>query len=158
VPTQPLVTPTFTFIYYTLTATPYTVTPTGTFYTATTNADTLAYGCKNLLLIADVTYPSGTTVKPGQNFTKTWKVTNNGTCQWDYVFSLTQIGGTDFDAPSKRLGKVVAVNDWTEISVNLDAPNKEGTYTAYWRMSDGDGHLFGSTLGVTIKVSKSAYP
>lgn len=157
-PTAPLVTPTFTFVYYTLTATPYTVTPTGTFYTATTNAGTLAYGCKNLLLIADVNYPSGTTVKPGQNFTKTWKVSNNGTCQWDYVFSLTQISGSDFDAPGKKLGKVVGVNDWTEISLNLDAPNKEGTYTAYWRMSDGEGHLFGSTLGVTVRVSKNAYP
>lgn len=157
-PTAPAVTPTFTFIYYTATATPYTVTPTGTFYTATTNAGTLAYGCKNLLLIADVNYPSGTDVKPGENFTKTWKVANNGTCQWENFFALSQISGTDFDAPNKRLGKVIAVNDWTEISLNMDAPKKEGTYTAYWRMSDGEGHLFGSTLGVTIRVSKNAYP
>lgn len=157
-PTAPLVTPTFTFVYYTLTATPYTITPTGTFYTATTNVDVLAYGCKNLLLIADVNYPSGTEVKPGENFTKTWKVSNNGTCEWQYVFALTQTGGSDFDAPNKKLGKVVGVNEWTEISLNLDAPKKEGTYTAYWRMSDGEGHLFGSTLGVTVVVKKDAYP
>jgi hypothetical protein len=151
----PIVLPTNTFIYYTYTPTlGVNLTPsvTGTLPTATVNAGSLAYGCNNLAFIADVNYPSGTVVKAGDNFTKTWKVQNTGTCKWLYVYRLTFLSGTDFDAPSVNLGKVVTVNDWTQISINLDAPRNAGTYTAYWRMSDGDGHMFGSTLGVTIEV------
>jgi len=42
--------------------------------------------------------------------------------------------------------------------VNLDAPRNPGTYSAYWRMADGDGHMFGATLGVTIKVGEPEKP
>jgi hypothetical protein len=157
-PTTPLVTPTYTFIYYTATSGTLTVTATGTQYTPTVDPKSLAYGCNNLAFITDVNYPSGTVVQPRDNITKTWKVQNTGTCNWQYVFRLTQIGGTDFDAPSVNLGKVVTVNDWANVSINLDVPRKAGTYSAYWRMEDGDGHLFGSTLGITITVRDSAYP
>jgi hypothetical protein len=157
-PTTPFPTPTYTFIYYTATSGTLTVTATGTQYTPTVDPKSLAYGCNNLTLIADVNYPSGTVVAPKSNITKTWKVQNTGTCNWMYVYRLTQIGGTDFDAPSVNLGKVVTVNDWAEVSLNLDIPRKAGTYSAYWRMADGDGHLFGSTLGITIVVQEGAYP
>lgn len=156
--TTPFPTPTNTFIYYTLTPGTLTVTPTGTQYTPTVDPKSLAYGCNNLALIADVNYPSGTVVAPNENITKTWKVQNTGTCNWMYVYRLTQTGGTDFDAPSVNLGRVVTVNDWAEVSINLDMPRKAGTYSAYWRMSDGDGHMFGSTLGITVVVQGSAYP
>lgn len=157
-PTTPLVTPTYTFIYYTATSGTITVTVTGTQYTPTVDPKSLAYGCNNLAFLADVNYPSGTVVAPKSNITKTWKVQNTGTCNWMYVYRLTQTGGTDFDAPSVNLGKVVTVNDWAEVSINLDIPRKAGTYSAYWRMEDGDGHLFGSTLGITIVVQEGAYP
>ena len=155
-PTTPIASATPTYIYYTFT--PMTITPTGTFYTATVNPNSLAYGCNNLAFIADVNYPSGTTVTSGENFTKTWKVQNNGTCNWLYGFRLAFLSGTSFDAPDKSLGRIVAVNDWAEISINLDAPKKAGTYSAYWRMTDGAGHMFGSTLGVTVVVKAGAYP
>ena len=55
-----------------------TATPTGTWYTATPNGSTLAYGCNNLgLRTQDIA--SGTTYKPGETFTQSWKVINTGT-------------------------------------------------------------------------------
>ena len=155
-PTIPTISATPTYIYYTFT--PVLVTPTGTYSTATVNPNSLAYGCNNLAFIADVNYPSGTTVKPGENFTKTWKVQNTGTCNWLYGYRLAFLSGTDFDAPEKSLGKIVAVNDWAEISINLDAPKKPATYSAFWRLTDGAGHMFGSTLVVTVTVKAAAYP
>ncbi|MGE5250841.1 MAG: NBR1-Ig-like domain-containing protein [Bacteroidota bacterium] len=146
-PTRPLLLSTPTFAYIP------PVTITGTLPTALTNSG--GFDCNNLAFIADVNYPPGTAVQPHENFTKTWKVANTGTCQWLYVYRLLFVSGTDFDAPSVNLGRIVEPNHWAEISINLDAPGADGTYSAYWRLSDGDGHMFGATLGVTIQVGGS---
>jgi hypothetical protein len=148
--------PTATFVYYTLTpGTTLTAIGTGTFVTPTVNPNTLGSGCNNLAFIKDETIPSGTVLAPEQNFNKTWKVENTGTCEWVYVYSLVLTGGDDLGAGSAvRLGKVVASGNWTQLTVNMDAPKKEGVYNSYWRMADADGNLFGATLVVTIEVKK----
>jgi hypothetical protein len=150
----PLVSPTSTFSFFTATlGTPRTPTVTGTLPTATVNSSALAFGCSNLAFVRDVNYPNGTVVKPSQNFTKTWKVENTGSCDWLYSYRLIFVGGTDFDPATGTLGKLVHSGDWAELSVNLDAPKKPGTYTASWRFSDGT-NMFGATLSVTIKVEQ----
>lgn len=125
----------------------------GTFVTATVNPVSLGSGCNNLAFIRDVTIPAGTTLKPGENFTKTWKVQNTGTCPWMYQYRMVLVSGEEFSAGSTKLDRQVTVNDWSEISLNMDAPNKEGTYTAYWRLSDGV-NAFGATLVLTFQVVK----
>ena len=72
-------------------------TATGTQYTPTVNPALSAVGCNNLGLIYDVTIPSGTVVKPGESFTKTWKVENNGTCNWVYLYQLVFVTGDRMD-------------------------------------------------------------
>ncbi|MBI5839598.1 MAG: hypothetical protein HZB19_05795 [Chloroflexi bacterium] len=151
----PLVQPTATYIYYapTLgTVTALTPIATGTYVTATTDPGSLGSGCNNLAFIRDVTIPSGAELAPQENFNKVWKVQNIGTCEWLYVYSLVLVSGESFDAPPTRLGKVVAVGEWTEISINMDAPKHPGTYTSYWRLADGDGNMFGAALEVSIVV------
>ena len=153
-PTRPAL-PTATFIFYTLTpVTTLTAIGTGTFVTPTVNTGALASGCNNLAFIHDVTVSPGTELAPEENFDKVWKVENTGTCEWVYQYSLVFTGGEDMGAGSFILRKVVAPGNWTEISVNMDAPNKEGIYNSYWRMADADGNLFGSTLVVNIEVKK----
>jgi next-to-BRCA1 protein 1 len=125
---------------------------TGTQFTATVNPSVLGVGCNNLAFIRDVSYPSGTVVSPGENFNKTWKVMNNGTCDWLYQYSLEFLSANYPEGGSVKLGRVVTVNDWAEISVNIDARKNPGTYTSYWRMSDGAGHMFGATLMVSYVV------
>ena len=142
-----------TFFYFTPTFSLYfSPTVTGTLPTGTVMPGAGAFGCNNLAFVADVNYPPGTGVQPNENFTKTWKVANTGSCEWKTYYRLLFVSGTDFDAPSVNLGRIVDVNHWAEISLNLDAPGSKGTYSAYWRLSDGDGHMFGATLGVTVKV------
>lgn len=151
-PPQALWTP--TFIYYTFTPS-ILLTPsvTGTPPTATANSGALGYGCNNLAFIRDVNYPSGTQVSPETEFTKTWKVENTGTCDWMYVYSLSIVSDENFDSSWNTLGKVVKPGEWTELSVFVTAPKKPGTYTGYWRFTDG-AHPFGATLGLTIEVIK----
>jgi hypothetical protein len=141
-------------IYYTATANTSTPSPTGTIYTATVDPDSLAVGCNNLALIYDVTIPDGTIFHPGDVFTKTWKVENNGTCDWEYAYRLSFSGGDQLSGVNRRLAKTIVPGKWTEISVKLEAPRPEGTYTGYWRMADAEGNMFGTTLSVTIKVKK----
>ncbi len=143
---------TSTFVWYPTIA--ITNTVTGTPPTATLPAS--AYGCNNLTLLYDI-YPNGSNImKPGQNFTMTWKVHNSGTCEWKSYYRLTLVSGTNFDAPNVNIGKIIAPDRNPEVSLNMDAPRKTGTFTAYYRMADGDGHMFGATLVVSIKVQNDA--
>lgn len=150
--------PTWTqsYIYYTFTPGVVALTPsvTGTLPTATVNSGALAYGCNNLAFIRDVNYPSGTVVAPGEDFTKTWKVQNTGSCEWRYIYTLSVVGEDKFDSSWDTVGKLIQPNDWYELSVYVTAPKQEGTYSGYWRLTDGGGHAFGATLTLTVVVSK----
>jgi Ig-like domain from next to BRCA1 gene len=131
---------------------PVIPTPTGTYYTATPNPSTLASGCNNLAFVQDVTIESGTIVEPGAKFTNTWQVANTGTCDWVYGYRLVYVSGNRMGGSPGKLGKVIAPGKWTQLSVDLHAPDGAGTYTGSWRFSDGSGKMFGATLGVSIVV------
>ncbi len=153
--------PSPTVVYYYPSATVVINTPnltplaTGTQYTATVNPSVLVFGCNNLAFVRDVNYPSGTLVKAGDNISKTWKVANTGTCNWLYQYLIVLLSANYPLADSFKLGRVVTVNDWAEISVNLDIPKNPGTYTSYWRLSDGAGHMFGATLTASVVVGQA---
>ena len=38
--------------------------------------------CDDAKWVADVTVPDGTQMSPGQDFVKTWKIRNTGSCTW----------------------------------------------------------------------------
>ena len=60
------------------------------------------------------------------------------------------------DATSADLDTAVAVGTSGDVSVELTAPEDEGTYTAYWRLADASGTLFGEQFYVQIVVSGDA--
>ena len=144
----PTLTP--TFIYYS----PVpggTITATGTQPTPTVNADILAVGCNNLAFVRDVTIPSGTVLQPNEDFTKTWKVENTGTCSWLNQYTLVLSGGEYYEGKDMKIQRVVSSGSWTEFSIPMTAPRDNGTYTSYWRLSDGQD-MFGATLVLTFIV------
>jgi len=125
---------------------------TGTPPTATQNTGALGVGCNNLAIVRDVNYPSGTTVKAGDTITKTWKVQNTGSCNWEINYALVIIKDEDFRSTWSRIGKVVAPGSWAELSVVLEMPKHDGTFTGSWRLADAGGNAFGATLSVSIVV------
>lgn len=155
---SPLPSPTRYYVYITpYTSTPlFTPGPTGTAFTATVNPAVLAYGCNNLAFIRDTTVPPGTSFKPGETFTKTWKVMNSGTCNWVYQYRLKFLSGSSMDGEPRMLGRIVTVGDWRDISIELNAPAVPGTYSGYWRMADPEGNMFGATLAISIIVEAPA--
>lgn len=151
-----LLQPSPTFYYFTPTLgvlTPAAPTTTGTPATATVNPNALASGCNNLAFIRDVTIPAGTILQKKEEFTKTWKVQNTGTCNWMYQYRLVLLSGDSFGASGEKIQKLVTVGDWSEISLQMTAPKTAGTYTSYWRLADADGNMFGATLAVSFVVS-----
>lgn len=150
-----LTTPAFVFYTATLGAlTPGSPTVTGTLPTATVNPNVLAYGCNNLAFIRDVTIPAGTVLQKNQDFTKTWKVQNTGTCNWMFQYRLALLSGDGLGASSDSIQKQVAVWSWAEVSIHGTTPKKPGVYTSYWRMTDGGGHMFGATLALSFVVGE----
>ncbi len=135
------------------TITPYlSPTVTGTVPTPTVNPNSLAYGCNNLAFIRDVTIPSGTVLSPKEDFVKTWKVANTGTCKWVYQYQLMLLSGNAFNAKTTKLLRVVDPGNWTELSIGMGAPKNPGDYTSYWRMADANGNMFGASLAVSFTV------
>ena len=132
-------------------------TPTGP--TLTPNPSTLGSGCNNLAFISDVSVPAGTIFEPEEQFTKSWKVQNTGTCDWVYRYHLVHISGNDVGGRDPvSLGKVIEPAKWTTLTITLRAPRAPGTYTSTWRLADQSGTVFGSTLGVNIVVKAPSYP
>jgi hypothetical protein len=121
--------------------------------TATVNPNVLAFGCNNLAFIRDVTVPAGTVIQKNKDFTKTWKVQNSGTCNWLYQYGLVLLSGDRYGGKDTKIQRLVTVDDWAEVSVNMTAPNHPGTYTNYWRMTDVNGHMFGATLTASFVVA-----
>jgi hypothetical protein len=115
-----------------------------------------AYGCYNAVYVSDVTIADGTVLAPGEEFVKTWKFQNTGSCDWSEGFWITFSSGEDMDGDDTEIDEAVDAGDKAEISVSLIAPDDEGTYTGYWQLSTEDGTLFGERVYVLLVVSDEA--
>ncbi len=92
----------------------------------------------------DVTIPDDSLLEPGQSFVKTWKLVNDGSCTWTAAYSASFFYGDRMQAPkSVALNESVLPAHSVEISIDMVAPEKAGTYQGNWKLSDPSGELFG---------------
>jgi hypothetical protein len=113
--------------------------------------------CNVAQFIADVTIPDGTLLEPGEVFTKTWRVKNNGTCSWTPSYSVVFSSGTAMGGPASQalLGNVNP-GQTVDISINFTAPTTTGDYFSYYKLRDASGVLF-SQIYVQIKVQTGKF-
>ena len=135
------------------TAVPSTSTPLPTSTPIAGVLYTYSSGCNNAAYLSDVTVADGEEIAPGETFTKTWELLNTGNCSWSTSYTVVFVDGTDMDATSADLDTAVAVGSSGDVSVDLTAPEDEGTYTSYWRLADASGTFFGEQFYVQIVVS-----
>jgi hypothetical protein len=118
----------------------------------------LGDACNNSIYVADVTIPDDTVMKPGDDFDKTWRLQNTGSCTWDDGYQLVFVSGDkDLDPSNFTIdegSEFVDSGETGDFTVRLTAPIEEGTYTANYRMQTDNGVLFGVTVYVRIKVQK----
>ncbi|HCK65248.1 MAG TPA: hypothetical protein DHW49_03205, partial [Anaerolineae bacterium] len=114
-----------------------------------------AVGCDNSVFVSDVTIPDKTAMTPGQTFTKTWRLQNNGTCPWTTSYSVTFLSGSQMNGAATPLTVAVQPGQSGDVSVNLVAPSTAGTALGYWRLSNASGIQFGTSFYVEIVVGAS---
>jgi hypothetical protein len=129
---------------------------------ATTSAPVVlpTAACDTAQFVSDITIPDGTVFAAGATFTKTWRLKNIGTCTWNTSYALTfdsleAMGG----AGSSALAGTTPPGSTLDVSVNLQAPTKDGTYRGYWGITNASGARIpiiggsnGKSFYVEIKV------
>ncbi len=113
--------------------------------TATMPPTPTSSNCTSLAkFVDDVTVPDDTEMLPGQEFIKTWRLQNVGTCTWTNQFDTIFVSGDQMNGISPLpLTTAVAPNATLDISVTLKAPGTTGTYHGNWELRTPSGVIFG---------------
>jgi len=110
--------------------------------------------CDRAVFVTDVTVPDGTEFEPGEDFKKTWRLKNDGTCTWTTSYALVFADGSAMNGPvSVPMPENVASGETIDLSVNLTAPSKSDTYRGNWRLRNASGAVF----GIGTKADKPFY-
>jgi len=140
-----------------------TVTPTQGAAATTPAPPAAAGGSDRVEYVADLTVPDGTVFRPGEKFTKTWRLMNAGTSTWTTAYSLVFFSGEQMGgSASTALSVQVPPGQTVDVSVALTAPSKEGKHTGYWLLRNAAGTNFGmgansdGAFYVQINVSGTA--
>ena len=137
------------------------VTNTATTATAAlaqaTNAEGTVFALCDSLSIdpvtVDVNIPDGTIMSPGQDFVKTWRVKNSGSCPWGEGYQLVYAGyADDMSGQFQPLTEVVQPGQEVELSVQFTAPDAVGEYVSAWQMQNPAGVEFEEIVFVKIIV------
>jgi len=115
--------------------------------------------CDMASFVKDVTIIDGTEMTPGETFTKTWQVRNEGSCTWTSGYELIldegeAMGGT---SPQQLTADSVAPGDTLDVSVELTAPSDLGTYRGVWHLTNPQGDIF-SRSGIWVEIVVVAAP
>jgi hypothetical protein len=133
---------------------PGTLAPTNTIAPTNNPFESTPTGiiCDDAKWIEDVTVPDGTQMSPAQDFVKTWKVRNTGSCTWGSGYTLIHGYDEKMEGIAEPLSGAVAPGEEVEVSVRFKAPANTGEHRSYWRMQNASGSAFGEFLYVTIVV------
>ena len=100
----------------------------------------------------DLSIPDGTVFRPGQRFTKTWRIKNIGTNTWGTGYAWHFEAGHQL-SPILSVGvSSTAPGGIASIAVAMDAPPMKGDYISFWQMVNPKGQLFGHQAWVRIVV------
>jgi hypothetical protein len=100
----------------------------------------------------DVNVPDNTEMQLGQEFVKTWRVRNNGSCTWGAGYGLVFSYGDRLSGVPQPFSGVVAPGQEVEVSVNFTAPTQAGVYVSGWQMANASGTPFPRVFYVKIVV------
>lgn len=101
----------------------------------------------------DVNIPDNTTMSPGQEFVKTWKIKNIGSCTWGAGYTMVYSYGDDkMSGQPQAFGAAIEPGQEVDISVNFKAPDLPGTYTSYWTLQNPKGIAFQGNEGKVLYV------
>jgi len=118
-----------------------------------------AADCSNSAsFVADVTIPDNTNIAGGTTFTKTWRVSNTGTCIWGPDYKLVHYSDETLGAPAFVPLPITEPGQNADISVDLTAPNSNGTHRGNFVINNpaglimkiGDDSRLWAIINVTV--------
>lgn len=122
-------------------------------------AQPAAQVCDQFGFVADVTIPDKSAMQPNQGFTKTWRISNKGTCNWTPAYQFVFYSGDQLNAATAvQIPRNVAPGETIDISVDMRAPNFNGEFQGNWLMRNASGGLFGTSTSLTpvwVKITVS---
>lgn len=118
-------------------------------------------GCTNkAAFVIDVTVPDNSVINAGETFTKTWRISNTGTCIWASDYTLTYYSENRMGAPDTVPLDITNPGETLDISVELTAPRSPGTYRGNFVIKNPEGLIMqvdeDSRLWLIIKVENTA--
>lgn len=144
---------------------PSSVAPTTAPVAAPTIAPTTAPAansvCDKAEFVDDVTVPDGTAFSRGDNFEKTWKIKNIGTCAWSTGYFIQyENGPLQPKNPKIYINANVAPSQTVDITAAYNVALDPGTYRSNWSLRNSSGVLVplgkDNTLYTEIKVKASS--
>jgi hypothetical protein len=111
----------------------------------------------------DISIPDGSVFLPGQEFVKTWRIVNAGSCTWTMLYKYSYFSGNAMGAHQEnRLLTEVQPGQAVDISVPFVAPGKTGEFESAWMMQDQARNFFGMGLNADapfyVKIKVEAAP
>ena len=111
-------------------------------------------GCTDAALIKE-TVPDKTEMNAGQEFKKSWTLSNVGTCDWDEGFTFSfkageRLSGSDVEITQST--GFVKPHESREFVITMKAPKAAGEFRGDWQMRSDEGVWFGSIVWVIIVV------
>ncbi|TJX32921.1 hypothetical protein E8P77_35470, partial [Soehngenia saccharolytica] len=93
---------------------------------------------------------------PGTQFTKIWRLRNNGTVPWPNCTQLVRVGGDDLGAGNSVNLEIQEqghpIDEELDAAIDFVAPMQPGRYVSYWRLMAPSGQKFGQRVWVLIQV------
>ena len=128
-------------------------------------------GCTNsAAFVVDVTIPDNTQMTGGEEFVKTWRIMNNGTCIWASDYKLTYYSEEQMNAPAEVPLAITYPGQTLDISIPLTAPNSIGVKRGNFVITNPEGLIMkisddsrlwliinvGSTVATTAAPTQTA--
>lgn len=109
--------------------------------------------------VTDVTIPDNSNLTGGSTFTKTWRISNTGTCVWGPGYTLTHYSDERMGAPDSISLGITPGGQTADISVDLVASNSVGTHRGNFVIKNPAGLIMqvddDSRLWVIINVTST---
>jgi hypothetical protein len=80
----------------------------------------------------------GSSFAPGADFDIVWTIKNTGLRTWTSDFYIRYLKGTEGSKSKTYSVTPIAVNDTTDVRVDMVAPSTPGTYNSVWQLVNDD--------------------
>lgn len=108
--------------------------------------------CLLIRNLGGITIDAGEYILADTKFKMTWGFKNLGSCDIGPGYVLTFINGQDLGDDKGKVNTIISYMENGKVSVDLEAPDDPGQYSARYMFRNPDGKFFGPTFDVLFIV------